>query len=88
MFKWTYIAYPNGAVGRFPLSNHCEEVAQSDPRRRICKRQPSSKSAEKNDDSQTGAARGAAVDANLVRIIAAWRTLGKRIQRAIMALIE
>jgi hypothetical protein len=60
---------------------------ESNPRWRICNQKPSSKNTGKNAVLQEGAALGAAVDAKLARIIAAWPTLPDAIRRAMLALI-
>src|SRR5437868_5474100 len=52
-----------------------QETKESNPRWRICKQSPSSKNAAKTAVSESGAALGAAVDADLARIMAAWPTL-------------
>jgi hypothetical protein len=55
----------------------------SNPLWRICKQQPSAKSTAKTDGSELGAAR----DADLAKIVAAWPTLPDAIRRAMLALI-
>ncbi len=60
---------------------------ESNPRWRICKQPSSSKSPAETAVSELGAALGAAVDARLARIIAAWPTLPDAIRRAMLALI-